>query len=322
MNSVPPDLLTTSQAALLLQVHESSVKRWSNQGELPSQKTSGGHRRIPLATLFDFARQKKIAADLLSLAPHEEEIALAGLAAREQNRFEALREVLLKYCDVQPSRDLTRLMAFVEEVMEIPLARLFDDAIGGALSEVGRQWQTGSRTIALEHRFTQKMIDGLHARFAAFEQKVPPHFSDRERPSLKAIVGCAEGCYHEIGGLMSRMILRRMGYEVTYLGANVPFEEVAGIQDLEQAHLVCLSFIPPLNSSDLRRALKVMGALYNPLRPYALVLGGAATEFGWQEPMPGPFLTIKSVTSMGGFELWLQTQALTLFSGTSSITTK
>lgn len=310
MNSTPSDLLTTSQAALLLQVHESSVKRWSNQGELASQKTVGGHRRIPLATLFDFARQKNIDAAILSLAPHEEEVALAGLAAREQNRFEALREVILKYCDVQPSRELTRLLAFAEEVLEIPLDRLFDDAIGGALSEVGRQWQTGSRTIALEHRFTQKMIDGLHARSAAFEQKIPAGISVREKASPKAIVGCAEGCYHEIGGLMSRMLLRRLGYEVTYLGANVPFEEVAGIQDLERAQLVCLSFVPPLNSSDLRRALKVLGALYNPLHPYALVLGGASTEFGWQDPMPGPFLTIKSVTSMGGFERWLQGQPL------------
>jgi MerR family transcriptional regulator, light-induced transcriptional regulator len=311
MSETSPTLLTTSQAATLLQVHESSVKRWTNQGELPSQKTSGGHRRIPIQEILRFAREKGIPAAILTLAPHEEEVALAGLAARERNDFSELQELILKFCDVEPSRWLSHLLLMIESVFDIHLARAYDEAVGGALREVGRQWQSGSRTIALEHRFTQKVVDALYAKLNAIESQHLQLPVQTLEPAPKAIVGCAEGCHHEIGGLMSRIILRNLGYEVTYLGANAPFEEVAGIQELERAELVCLSFVPPLNSSDVRRCFKVLGALYNPVRPYTLVVGGAATEVGWQDPGVGPFQYVKPVTSISGFERWVQNHLAT-----------
>jgi len=302
MRAPTPDLLTTSQAATLLQVHESSVKRWSNQGDLTSQKTAGGHRRIGYEALFEFARSKGIPADILALSPHEEEIAAAMLAAREKNDFAGLQEVVLKFCDVQPSRDLGRLLLLAENGMQIPRSRLYDEAVGGALREVGRQWQTGSRTIALEHRFTQKIVDALYARIQ-FQEALK--YGPSPSSPGKAIVSCAEGCFHEIGGLMSRIALQSLGFEVTYLGANTPFEEIAGIQDMERAQIVCLSFVPPLNASDVKRSLKVLGALYANHHPYHLILGGAGTEMGWSEAASGPFLSVKVVTSMVGFELWL-----------------
>jgi MerR family transcriptional regulator, light-induced transcriptional regulator len=302
-------LLTTSQAATLLQVHESSVKRWTNQGELVSQKTSGGHRRIAIQELLQFAQAKNITAAIRTLAPHEEEIAMAGFAARENNDFSGLQELILKFCDIAPTYWLTQLLILSETVFDLPLARIYDSAIGGALREVGRQWQSGSRTIALEHRFTQKVVDALYGKINHIDSQALQLPMQTTPHPPKAIVGCAEGCYHEIGGLMSRIVLRSMGYDVTYLGANAPFEEVAGIQELEGAELVCLSFVPPLNNSDVRRCIKVLGALYNGNRPYSLIVGGASTEIGWQEPSLGPFVQIKPVHSIASFENWLQTNA-------------
>jgi MerR family transcriptional regulator, light-induced transcriptional regulator len=308
MNASFADLITTSQAAALLQVHESSVKRWSNSDGLTSQKTTGGHRRLALAELFAFAKQKNITADILALYPHEEEVAVACLAALEKNDFTELRDLILKFCDILPSRNLSKLLLYAENVIGIPLSKLYDEAVGGALREVGRQWQSGSRTIALEHRFTQKVVDALYAKLAAMEyeneQRVSPVIPLSQ--TIKAVVGCAEGCYHEIGGLMSRIILQKHGYEVTYLGPNSPFEEVAGIQEIEEAKIVCLSFVPPLNASDMRRCLKVMGALYNPLKPYTLVVGGAASEMGGHENTPGPFQLVKAISSIDGFERWIK----------------
>jgi len=39
------DLLTTKQAADILGVGTTSIKRWSDEGKLPAYKTAGGHRR-------------------------------------------------------------------------------------------------------------------------------------------------------------------------------------------------------------------------------------------------------------------------------------
>ena len=48
------DQLTTRQVAEALSVSESSVKRWCDQGAIPTIRTVGGHRRIPLDGLLRF----------------------------------------------------------------------------------------------------------------------------------------------------------------------------------------------------------------------------------------------------------------------------
>ncbi len=324
------DFLTTSQAALLLQVHESSVKRWSNSGELKLEKTSGGHRRIRFEALLDFARAKDPGGDLLFFAPHEEEVARAALDARDRNQFDGVRELILRFCDTEPPRWLAHLIRYLEGPCGIPLTRIFDAGIGGALADVGTQWQNGSRTIALEHRFTQKILDALHAILTHLEDVDDAEESaeqalravhaldpknavasdrgtveGRKRPH--AVVGCSEGCHHEIGALMARILLQRAGWSVTYLGANVPFEEMAGIQELERAQVMCVSFVSPLGAGDVRRCLKVLNALQQPNAPYRLVTGGlsylAGTEDQYETRIP-----IKFVESMEGFERWFRTQ--------------
>lgn len=45
------DWLNLSEAARLLGVHPSSVRAWADKGDLPSQRTRGGHRRFRRADL-------------------------------------------------------------------------------------------------------------------------------------------------------------------------------------------------------------------------------------------------------------------------------
>ncbi|MBI3244835.1 MAG: helix-turn-helix domain-containing protein [Chloroflexi bacterium] len=47
--------LNLSEAAHLLGVHPSSVRTWADKGELPSQRTSGGHRRFRRPDLEQWA---------------------------------------------------------------------------------------------------------------------------------------------------------------------------------------------------------------------------------------------------------------------------
>jgi excisionase family DNA binding protein len=305
MNENNEITLTTSQAALLLEVHESSVKRWSNSGDLKLEKTTGGHRRIPFDALINFARARELSSGILFFAPHEEEVARAAFDAREHDDFTGVRELVLRFCDTESPRWLVNLFGYLEGVFGIPIAKIFDDGIAGALGEVGRQWQSGSRTIALEHRFTQKILDALHGLLNAMDHE-PVGLTDADlavkRPH--AIIGCAEACHHEIGAFMARVLLLRAGWSVTYLGANVPFEEIAGIQELERAQMVCLSFSLPLGASDVRRCLKVLNALRQPLSPYQLTMGGlpflAGTETQYETMIPLTF-----ATSMQGFEKWV-----------------
>ena len=55
----PPALFSSKQVADALQVSESSVKRWCDQGLIPMIRTAGGHRRITLEELLRFVAESE-----------------------------------------------------------------------------------------------------------------------------------------------------------------------------------------------------------------------------------------------------------------------
>ena len=57
------DKLTTSQAAQLLRVSPSTLKRWAEAGNVPSERTSGGHRRFQRRDLEDFTAAHSAPSD-------------------------------------------------------------------------------------------------------------------------------------------------------------------------------------------------------------------------------------------------------------------
>jgi excisionase family DNA binding protein len=290
-------LLTTSQAASLLQVHESSVKRWSNDGRVRPAKTTGGHRRITLSALLELARKMRAESALLRLAPHGEALAMATLACRERNDFSPMVDLVLRFCDHESVHFLTEALRYLADAADIPITRAFDSILAEALRRVGRQWEEGSRTVAMEHRFTQKVLDALHtfrARASAEPDALAP----------LALIGCAETCQHEIGAMFCRVALEMDGWRVCYLGANVPTEEYAGIQAHLGADLVCISFIPPVGTADARRSVKILASGYRPERPYALAFGGGILNAQSLESGEMPFKAFKVHHGTEAFLRW------------------
>jgi MerR family transcriptional regulator, light-induced transcriptional regulator len=295
-------LLTSSQAAGLLEVHESSVKRWTNEGVLRPIKTKGGHRRIPLPGLIEFARAERPEASLLGLAPFEEEMAHAALAARERNDFRRFSELINLMCDTKPPGYLVRSLKYLESGFGIPLTRAFDLGIAESMRRIGTEWSEGTRSISRGHRFTQKILDALYG-LRGLEMEQPGD----EVP--QAIVACAETSYHEIGAMFVRLALERAGWQVCYLGPNVPFAELGMIQAELGARLVAVSFIPPCGNADAKRCLQTLGRLYRPDRPYSVALGGGGLDPESLDPIRKPFAGAKVWTSTETLAAWAKAQA-------------
>jgi excisionase family DNA binding protein len=85
--------VSPKQLARAIQVSESSVKRWCDQGVISTVRTAGGHRRIPVADVLRFLRDNRydvVRPELLGLP------ATVGRSARVRDRaVEQLREALL-----------------------------------------------------------------------------------------------------------------------------------------------------------------------------------------------------------------------------------
>ncbi|MDB5104114.1 MAG: binding domain protein excisionase family [Fibrobacteres bacterium] len=295
------NLLTSSQAAGLLEVHESSVKRWTNEGALRPIKTKGGHRRIALTSLIEFARNERPDATLLKLAPFEADVARVALAARERNDFGPMAGLIVRLCDTHPPGYLIRAFRYLESACGVPLTRCFDLGVAEAMRRIGKEWTEGLRSVAREHRFTQKILDCLYGlRASEMEMSIPT--------APMAVVGCAETSYHEIGAMFVRLALEAAGWQVCYLGSNVPYAELGLIQAELKARLVAVSFVPPCGNADAKRCMATLAAGYRPERPFSIAMGGGGLDPESLDLMRKPFLGAKVWKSTEALQAWAKSQ--------------
>jgi excisionase family DNA binding protein len=51
------ELITPKQVARAIGVSESSLKRWCDRGLIPTVRTAGGHRRLPISGVLSYLRE-------------------------------------------------------------------------------------------------------------------------------------------------------------------------------------------------------------------------------------------------------------------------
>jgi methanogenic corrinoid protein MtbC1 len=86
-----------------------------------------------------------------------------------------------------------------------------------AVAEIGEGWYKGDVTVQQEHFCSSLAVRRLEALVMA----APPPI----RPG-RILAACPPGENHVIGLLLLTFLLRRRGWEVVYLGANVPVEQL------------------------------------------------------------------------------------------------
>ncbi len=154
------------------------------------------------------------------------------------------------------------------------------DIIQPCLVAIGEAWYRGELRIATEHFASQY----LRGRLIGLFQSLPL------RPRApRILVGCAPGEFHEIGSLMLALFLRRDGYRVDFLGADVHIGDLFEFARVERPALICLS----ANSEDTARGLRTMQARLAGMRPRPRFgFGGAIfnTDAALRKSMPGIFL--------------------------------
>jgi MerR family transcriptional regulator, light-induced transcriptional regulator len=140
--------------------------------------------------------------------------------------------------------------------------------IGPAQHEIGRLWQENRISVAQEHLATA--ISQLV--MAQLYRHLP-----RDPPNGKRVtVACVEGELHEVGARMASDFLEMAGFDVEFLGANVPTDAlVKWVQDA-QPDLLCLSATMSFHLPALTEAIERVRAGY-PQLPIAV--GGHAFEW-------------------------------------------
>ena len=126
---------------------------------------------------------------------------------------------------------------------------------------IGDQWALGRLTIAAEHLASEVVVPALKAELA---------FQPASGPLVLA--ACFPGERHEWGFLVTLIELRETGWRTEYLGADLPFAEVAEAAWALRPQVVALSSADPENVQARLRELRGLPRLLPP--GAEVVIGG------------------------------------------------
>ena len=201
--------VSPKQLARAIQVSESSIKRWCDQGAISTVRTAGGHRRIDMTDVMRFLRDNRYAVvrpEVLGLP------ATTGRTAWVLDRAESgFREALLA-----GDEDLARQILFDLYLARHDLTTILDGVLTAALHGIGDRWSCGEAEIYQERRGCEICLRLLHE----LRMLTPPPVA----PLGLAMGGTAEGDIYQIPNAMVELVLRHTGWETIALGAGLPFD--------------------------------------------------------------------------------------------------
>jgi Predicted cobalamin binding protein len=214
-------LWTSSEVAKLFSVGVSSVKRWTDDGELEAVRTPGHHRRYTVPSLYRFAALRNLPTDGL---PPLDEARLRAVVPppADVTLFEALRR-----SDI----DAVRLLVVPPRGSDLgQKAAFLDRVIGDALREIGERWSTGELGVEEEHRASHMISEVI----------------DSLRPASIPGAGlvtlaCPPDEWHELPLRLVRLVLEWRGWRTDFAGANLPWHSLQRAVEDRRPSLLALS---------------------------------------------------------------------------------
>jgi excisionase family DNA binding protein len=225
------------QVAQALQVSESSVKRWCDRGVIRTDRTLGGHRRIPLEHLMEFLEstnrrivdpsaiglsdrrqledqrqiQRDAIAELSSRADRVGEDPSIANAPFLQSQFE---RALLAGDEAQCRKVISSWYAIHGN-----MASVADDLMAPTFRVIGQMWECGRADVYQERRGCEICIRLIH--------ELRRLISDPFNEAPLAMGGTSEGDNYQVANQLIEIIFREAGWRTISLGSGVPFSSMA-----------------------------------------------------------------------------------------------
>jgi methanogenic corrinoid protein MtbC1 len=249
----------------MLDVSESTVKRWADAGLLRCRKTIGGHRKFDQEDVAEFQNNCGLAIEAASRA--------VDLDATIEELFAGpdFTGLSTRYRDAAIAGQFGCAAGILKEARRRghTLASVGDNVIAPAMHTIGDMWRAGKIGVLDEHTATFATAQAL-MDWRQSTQKTRPEGG-------VAIVGCSEGELHNIASIIIAGILESLSWKVIYLGHHTPVFSFAEAITKFSPDLVCISITMTDNIEraardyeKLRRAASKSGV--------KLVLGGEALK--------------------------------------------
>lgn len=226
------------------------------------QATDAGYRIANIADLTTGELAKLVREDSPALM-------VAPTAATASERATAADFLSSSLAAIQQldSRKLERTLVGASE--ELPAQVFLQELLVPLLHRIGDLWEEGGLRAVHEHAATavvRSFVDGLRAAYEPL-------------PGAPTIVlTTPAGQLHELGVLLAAAAAAGDGWDVAYLGPNLPAEEIALVARQKAALAVGLSILYPDPAGDMEVELTKLRRHLGPQT--ALIVGGqSAPEF-------------------------------------------
>jgi excisionase family DNA binding protein len=233
------ELLSTSEAARVIGVGTTSVKRWADTGLLDCVRTAGGHRRFTRTALDRFVRLQRHADPIV-------------------DGVDLWLDVLLS--------EMSHELALVRARGRLGSWCAVAEELAPALTELGLRWRRGEVSVDEEHATSERLSRAL----ARIVESLP--LSSKAPLCLLACVECEE---HSLGLSLAELCFRELGWATLWLGRRTPMSAIVRqVRVDDRIRMVGLSASEAcMDQAVLRRVNSAVGSACRD-RNVALILGG------------------------------------------------
>ncbi len=169
-------------------------------------------------------------------------------------------DALLSGDEVRAAREVLLAIAYGQKALDV-----YEKILAPAMHEAGRLWQRNEITVSHEHIITRAT-----ERIMAQLVDLTPARPHRELSALTVALGDAE---HDLGARMAADAFSMCGWHVSFLGSNVPVNDVVRYIEGVSVDVVGCSAARPHDVLAIRELIDEFET--KPIAPLVLVGGGA-----------------------------------------------
>ncbi len=222
------------------------LRAWERRYELPQpQRSLGGHRlysEYDLLTIKWLCARQAEGFRISQAVELWKEIATAGrdplfeytpplpLISAAGTTLEILQKEWVKAClnfDAPKAEEIA-----AQAFAMFPVETVCLDVLQKSISQIGALWYQNEASVQQEHFATALAVQKIEALISALPKSARPQ---------TILIGCPSGEWHTFPALILSFLLRRKGWNVVYLGANVPLDQMEQTAAMIRPSLIILA---------------------------------------------------------------------------------
>lgn len=207
------------------------------------------------------------------ISKHAQFIAIAESDANLLNSTDTpLEDTKRDFLELLFKGDSRKVLGFAQKLVHSPesLKEFYLKVLQPALYEIGHLWETGKISVAHEHLASSIIATVMVRLYAQYVVSEPT--------KGLALITAALNEYHEIGPRMVADFLEMDGWDVRYLGANTPEEDVVVAIEEFQPDIVGIGIAMPFNITSVSEQIMKIQQSSKKKKPF-VVVGGSAINY-------------------------------------------